>query len=208
MKDSQTYFQNARFLMGAQQGTPLPPDRGFEVAFVGRSNSGKSSSINTIVGRRALARTSKTPGRTQQINFFELGAERRLADLPGYGYARVPDEMRREWQPLIEGYLEGRRSLCGLFLTADCRRTVDELDLLIFDWCHSRRMPVHVLLTKSDKLTRGAGHKALQAWRRELSRDIPDTTVQLFSSLNKDGLEEAREKLLEWLNFRQKKAPV
>lgn len=208
MKDSQTFFQRARFLIGVQRGTPLPPDRGFEVAFVGRSNSGKSSSINAIVGRRALARTSKTPGRTQQINFFDLGEDRRLADLPGYGYAQVPDEIRRQWQPLIEAYLEQRRSLCGLVLTADCRRAPDDLELLILAWCGHRRMPVHILLTKSDKLSRGAGHKALQTWRRGLTADVAEVTAQLFSSLNRDGLVEAQEKVMEWLNFRQKKAPV
>jgi GTP-binding protein len=208
MKDSQTFFHHASFLIGAQRGTPLPPDRGFEVAFVGRSNSGKSSSINTIVGRRALARTSKTPGRTQQINFFDLGEERRLVDLPGYGYAEVPERLRREWRPLIEGYLEQRRSLCGLILTADCRRALDDHELMILAWCRPQRMPVHILLSKSDKLSRGAGHKALHAWRRDLPSDDVEVSVQLFSSLNKDGLEEAREKVLEWLNFRQKKAPV
>lgn len=208
MKDSQRFFQQARFLTGVPHGARLPPDRGFEVAFVGRSNSGKSSSINAIVGRRALARTSKTPGRTQQINFFDLGEDRRLVDLPGYGYAEVPDRLRREWQPLIEHYLEQRRSLRGLILTADCRRALDDLELLVLAWCRRRRMPVHILLTKSDKLSRGAGYKALQAWRRELASDVAEVTVQLFSSLSKDGLDETREKMLEWLNFRQKKAPV
>lgn len=208
VKDSQSLFQHARFLMGAQHGSPLPPDQGFEVAFVGRSNSGKSSSINAIVGRRALARTSKTPGRTQQINFFDLGEERRLVDLPGYGYAEVPGRLRREWQPLIEGYLEQRRSLCGLILTADCRRILDDLDRMILAWCRPRHMPVHILLTKSDKLSRGAGHRALQAWQRDVRGDGTDVTLQLFSSLTRDGLEDAREKVLDWLNFRQKKAPV
>jgi GTP-binding protein len=207
MKDSQAFFQRARFLIGAQLDSPLPPDSGFEVAFVGRSNSGKSSSINAIVGRRGLARTSKTPGRTQQINFFDLGEERRLVDLPGYGYAQVPDEVRRQWQPLIEDYLEHRQSLRGLILTADCRRTFDGLEQMILDWCRPRQMPVHILLTKSDKLGRGGAQSALQAWRRGLQVDAA-ATVQLFSALNKDGLEEAREKVLAWLDFRQKKAPV
>ena len=202
------YFQHARFLLGARRGTPLPPDRGFEVAFVGRSNSGKSSSINAIVDRRALARASKTPGRTQQINFFDLGEERRLVDLPGYGYAQVPEETRLEWRPLIEDYLERRASLHGLILTADCRRTLDELECMILDWCHPRRIPLHILLTKSDKLSRGAASRALQAWRRELLPGDGAVSVQLFSSLNRDGVDEARGKVLEWLDFRQKKAPV
>jgi GTP-binding protein len=206
-EDAQVFFQHARFLTGAQHAASLPPDRGFEVAFVGRSNSGKSSSINAIAGRRALARTSKTPGRTQQINFFDLGEERRLVDLPGYGYAEVPDSLRRDWQPLIEGYLDQRGSLRGLILTADCRRPLDELELMILAWCRRRRMPVHVLLTKSDKLSRSAGQSALQAWRRGMEADT-EVTVQLFSATAKDGLEVAREQVLTWLDFRQKKAPV
>lgn len=208
VKNPLSYFQRARFLLGAQHVDSMPPDRGFEVAFVGRSNSGKSSSINAIVGRRALARASRTPGRTQQINFFDLGDDRRLVDLPGYGYAEVPDRLRQEWRPLIEAYLEGRRSLCGLILTADCRRTLDDLELMIIDWCQPRRMPVHILLTKSDKLSRGAGHKALHAWRRGLPADASSVSVQLFSSMNRDGVDEARDKVLAWLNFGQKKAPV
>lgn len=207
MKDSQAFFQHARFLMGVQHAASLPTDRGCEVAFVGRSNSGKSSSINAIAGRRALARTSKTPGRTQQINFFDLGEERRLVDLPGYGYAEVPDSLRRDWQPLIEGYLEHRSSLRGLILTADCRRPLDELELMILTWCRRRRMPVHVLLTKSDKLSRSAGQSALQAWRRGMQADA-EVTAQLFSATSKDGLEMAREQVLAWLDFGQKKAPV
>ncbi|MCC6208163.1 MAG: YihA family ribosome biogenesis GTP-binding protein [Gammaproteobacteria bacterium] len=208
IKNPLSYFQRASFLTGAQHIDSMPPDHGFEAAFVGRSNSGKSSSINAIVGRRALARTSKTPGRTQQINFFDLGEERRLVDLPGYGYAEVPDRLRREWRPLIEGYLEERRSLCGLILTADCRRAVDDLELMIIDWCRPRRMPVHILLTKSDKLSRGAGHKALHAWRRGLPPGDANVSAQLFSSLDKQGVDEARDKVLAWLNFGQKKAPV
>ncbi len=207
-KNPLSYFQRARFLFGAQHADSMPPDAGLEVAFVGRSNSGKSSSINAIVGRRALARASKTPGRTQQINFFDLGEERRLVDLPGYGYAEVPDRLRQEWRPLIEGYLEGRRSLCGLILTADCRRDLDEFELMIVDWCRPRRMPVHILLTKADKLSRGAGHKALHAWRRGLPSDDAHVSVQLFSSLDGQGVDEARGRVVAWLDFGQKKAPV
>jgi len=208
VKNPLSYFQRACFLLGAQRADSMPPDRGFEVAFVGRSNSGKSSSINAIVGRRALARASRTPGRTQQINFFDLGDDRRLVDLPGYGYAEVPDRLRQEWRPLIEAYLDGRRSLCGLILTADCRRSLDDLERMIIDWCKPRSMPVHILLTKSDKLSRGAGHKALHAWRRGLSTDDASVSVQLFSSTNRDGVDEARDKVVAWLNFGQKKAPV
>lgn len=199
-------LQRARFLTGAGPGAPFPADDGREIAFVGRSNSGKSSSINVLVGQRSLARASKTPGRTQQINFFDLGEQRRLVDLPGYGYARVPEETRMQWRPLIEGYLSGRLSLRALILTADCRRQFSEDERLLLDWGRARHMPLHILLTKSDKLSRGAAANALQAWRRDLTRE--DVTLQLFSALNGAGTDEAREKMLQWLDFGQKKAPV
>lgn len=209
--DTAAPYRDARFVHGTAHGGRLPADSGLEVAFAGRSNSGKSSSINTITGRRALARTSKTPGRTQQINFFDLGAERRLVDLPGYGYAQVSAETRRRWRPLIESYLNGRRSLAGMILTIDCRREPDELDAVLIDWCLEAGMPLHLLLTKSDKLTRNAGTQALRRWRERLEApdgDGPAASVQLFSSLSRDGVEEARSKLAEWLDFGQKKAPA
>ena len=209
-KDTAAPYRHAHFVHGTSHGGRLPADSGREVAFAGRSNSGKSSSINTITGRKALARTSRTPGRTQQINFFDLDGERRLVDLPGYGYARVSEEMRRRWRPLIEGYLNRRRALAGMILTIDCRREPDELDAMLFDWCAAAEMPLHVLLTKSDKLSRNARAQALLRWRKHLAEAVGHgaVTVQLFSSLSREGVEEARAKLEEWLDFGQKKAPV
>ncbi|MDR2876522.1 MAG: ribosome biogenesis GTP-binding protein YihA/YsxC [Chromatiales bacterium] len=210
--DSAAPYRNAQFVHGTAYGGGLPADGGLEVAFAGRSNSGKSSSINTITGRRALARTSKTPGRTQQINFFDLGDERRLVDLPGYGYAQVSEETRRRWRPLIESYLNGRRSLAGMILTVDCRREPDDLDAILIDWCLETGVPLHLLLTKSDKLTRNVGAQALRRWRERLAApddgEAPAASVQLFSSLSRDGVEEARARLAEWLEFGQKKAPA
>lgn len=205
--DTARPYYNARFVHGAARGGRLPADGGREVAFGGRSNSGKSSAINAVTGRRALARTSRTPGRTQQINFFELDEERRLVDLPGYGYAKVSASLRRDWQPLIENYLNGRRSLAGLILTVDCRREPGELDAMLIDWCVHAGLPLHVLLTKADKLSRNAAAQALRRWREFLGPGEL-SSVQLFSALSRQGVEEARAKLAEWLEFGQKKAPV
>lgn len=205
--DTARPYRNARFVHGAARGVRLPVDSGREVAFAGRSNSGKSSSINTITGRRALARTSRTPGRTQQINFFDLDDDRRLVDLPGYGYAKVSASLRRDWQPLIENYLNGRRSLVGLVLTVDCRREPGELDAMLIEWCRHTELPLHVLLTKADKLSRNAAAQALRRWREFLAADDL-VSVQLFSALSRHGVEDARAKLAEWLDFEQKKAPV
>jgi GTP-binding protein len=205
--DTARPYQNACFVHGAARGGRLPPDSGREVAFAGRSNSGKSSSINAITGRRALARTSRTPGRTQQINFFALDDDRRLVDLPGYGYAKVSASLRRDWQPLIENYLNGRRSLAGLILTVDCRREPGELDVMLIDWCRHAELPLHVLLTKADKLSRNAAAQALRRWREFLGADDL-VSVQLFSALSRQGVEEARAKLAGWLDFGQKNAPV
>jgi GTP-binding protein len=202
-------FRHAVFLQGAPLGAPLPPDRGREVAFAGRSNSGKSSALNTLTGRRGLARTSRTPGRTQQINFFALGNDARLADLPGYGYAKVPEAVRLQWRPLIECYLLERRSLKGLMLTVDCRRDFGDLEAMMLDWCAGTGMPVHILLTKCDKLKRGPAHAALHRWQVLLGgRPELDAGVQLFSSLTRAGVDEARERLAAWLDFGQKNAPV
>jgi len=214
MTGTPALYQHVAFSLGAQHPKQFPPDSGWEVAFIGRSNAGKSSAINALTGRRALARTSKTPGRTQQINFFDLDPEHRLVDLPGYGYARVTGEVRRQWQPLIEGYLQQRRSLRGLMLIADCRRNLTDLDRQLLLWCRSAAMPVHVLLTKSDKLKRGAAQDALRSWAAELHTDAESAgpgaerpTAQLFSSRTGAGIEAARSQLERWLEFRQKKSP-
>jgi len=200
-------YRNASFMLSVASLAQLPPDEGAEVAIVGRSNAGKSSAINTITGINALARTSKTPGRTQQINFFEIAEGRRLADLPGYGYARVPLSARQKWVKLIEDYLQTRESLKGLIIVMDCRRPLQELDIQLLNWCCAAQMPVHLLLTKADKLSRGGAGNALQQVRSEVARTFnpheeQEITVQLFSSLKKTGIEEAHFCLDGWLNFR------
>ncbi len=188
-------FAEVRFLLSAAAATQFPPDRGAEVAFAGRSNAGKSSAINALLGRRALARVSKTPGRTRLLNFFELGAERRIVDLPGYGYARVPADERLEWGPLIEA-LRARRSLKGLFLIADARRGVGEADRALLEWADPTVRRIHVLLTKADKLKRMEAAEALRAARQALSSDA---SVQLFSAVAGVGLAEAQQVLEGWL---------
>jgi len=185
-------FPDARFLTSANAPAGFADDHGAEVAFAGRSNAGKSTAINTIVHRKNFARTSKQPGRTQLVNFFSLGADRRLVDLPGYGYAKVGPAMRRHWQKLLEAYFRSRRSLAGTMIIVDSRRLLGEYDRLMLDWCRSLDCPVHVLLTKADKLSRRDGAAALAGERAELGETA---TVQLFSATAGTGVEEARERL-------------
>lgn len=187
-------FQHARFLLSAAAPAQFPPDVGAEVAFAGRSNSGKSSAINAITQRRALARTSKTPGRTRLLNFFELAPQRRLVDLPGYGYASGPQTERRSWQPLIEA-LHTRTSLKGLFLIVDARRGLAEGDQGLLEWAAPEQR-VHVLLSKADKLTRSEAARALRSASDALTGRA---TLQLFSAMEGTGVREAQETLLKWL---------
>ena len=196
-------FTHARFLLSVASLAQFPPDRGAEVAFAGRSNAGKSSALNAILGRHALARTSKTPGRTRLLNYFEVGAERRIVDLPGYGYARVSERERLGWEPLL-ARLRERGSLRGLFLIIDARREVADLDLALMDWVD--RAPVHVLLTKADKLSRGEAARSLSSARGSLATHTGtskpgarNTSVQLFSAVTREGVDDARRVLLEWL---------
>lgn len=182
-------FSEASFLTSANKATQFLPDEGREVAFAGRSNAGKSSAINAITGRRSLARTSKTPGRTQLINFFALDAGRRLVDLPGYGFAKVPLAMRRHWRHLLEDYFSDRRSLSGLFVIMDCRRPMTDVDQQMLAMADAVACPVHVVLTKADKLSRGKAAAALQATRKSLT---DRASVQLFSALTGQGIDEAR----------------
>lgn len=190
-------YRNAEFLLGAHNPSQFPPDQGREVAFAGRSNSGKSSVINVITGQRALARVSKSPGRTQQINFFTVTAEARLVDLPGYGYANVPDKLRRHWGDLIRAYFTGRRSLKGLILVTDIRRHLTAYDEQMLAWSSEQGLPVHILLNKSDKLSAGAARRTLAAVNQTI--DPRFTSVQLFSVLKKNGLDEACQRLDRWL---------
>lgn len=202
-------YQNVRFLTSANKVSQLPADDGVEVAVAGRSNAGKSSAINAITHRKGLARTSKTPGATRLINFFELEAGRRLVDLPGYGYAKVSGTMRAHWGSLLESYFAKRETLQGTIIVMDIRHPLTEHDQEMLGLASGRGRPVHILLTKSDKLGRGAGGNALQAVRRKLPPD--GVSVQLFSALSGDGVQEARgmlEKLLDAKMPRTKETPA
>ena len=192
-------FRNAQFEISIAKPSGLPPPSGPEIAFAGRSNAGKSSAINTLAGHVRLAFVSKTPGRTQLLNFFRLNSGALLVDLPGYGYAAVPEKVRREWAGLIETYLKKRESLIGLVLIMDSRHPLTPLDRQMIDWVAVSRRPIHVLLTKSDKLSRGAAAAVLQEVRRALAPLGPQVTVQLFSSLKKSGVEEAEKVIGGWL---------
>ncbi|MEL7184928.1 MAG: ribosome biogenesis GTP-binding protein YihA/YsxC [Pseudomonadota bacterium] len=190
-------YPEARFIKSANAASQFVPDSGAEVAMAGRSNAGKSSAINIIVNRRQFARTSKTPGRTQLVNFFDLAEGQRLVDLPGYGFAKVSDKMRHHWRELMADYFETRKSLCGLFLIVDIRRQLTEFDHQMLAFAELVELPTHVLLTKSDKLKRGQAANALLKVRKELG-DV--ATVQQFSALSHQGEDEARKKLAEFLN--------
>lgn len=196
-------FKKACFLTSANALHQLPGDSGAEVAFAGRSNAGKSSALNVITEQRNLARTSKTPGRTQLINFFELDEAHRLVDLPGYGYAKVPDRIKHHWQQVLSEYLASRQCLRGLILLMDIRHPLKEFDRQMLDWCQHQQMPVHILLTKADKLKRGAAGNTLQKVRKELKAEQPLVTVQLFSAQDRQGLDEARQKLADWLGLEE-----
>ncbi len=192
-------FRKAEFLTSAQRLQDAPPDRGAEVAFAGRSNAGKSSAINRLTGIRGLARTSKTPGRTQLLNFFTLDGKRRLVDLPGYGFARAPLKVRQRWQRAMEGYLSQRLSLRGLVVLMDARHPLKETDWILLEWCHAAQLATHLLLTKSDKLKRGPATAALLGVRCQMKEKGYACSAQLFSSLKGDGVEELERLLSGWL---------
>ena len=191
-------FKSATFYTTVNHLKDLPPTRA-EVAFVGRSNAGKSSAINTLANRTRLAYVSKTPGRTQHINFFDLGQERFMVDLPGYGYAEVPEAVRAHWVQLLGRYLQTRDSLVGLILIMDSRRPLLELDRKMLAFFRDTGRPVHILLSKSDKLSRSDQQQTLTMVRRELA-DYPAVSVQLFSSLKKTGCEQVEEVVEAWFD--------
>lgn len=197
------YYQRAQFLVSAARLAQLPDDQGHEVAFAGRSNAGKSSAINVLTGNQQLARTSKTPGRTQLINVFQLDEQRRLVDLPGYGYAKVSKQVKQQWDALIDDYLRTRRSLSGLVLLMDCRHPLKEFDTHLIQWCAEAQLPVHILLTKSDKLKRGAAATSLQKVRNLLETVTPLASVQLFSALKRTGTDNLILVLDKWLRINQ-----
>jgi GTP-binding protein len=198
-------FSRAAFLTSVARLDDLPESDG-EIAFAGRSNAGKSSALNTLTGHK-LAFVSKTPGRTQLINFYRVDERRFLTDLPGYGYARVPPAVRAEWESLLGGYLQTRAPLRGLALIMDVRHPLTELDRRMLAWFLPTGKPVHVLLTKADKLSRSAALQTLAQVRRALAGLGPGLTTQLFSSLKKSGIEEAEGVFAAWLGTSANPAP-
>lgn len=193
-------YKEVTFLTSAPTLAQCPPDAGWEIAFVGRSNAGKSSALNSLTSPR-LARTSKTPGRTQLINFFQIDASRRLVDLPGYGYAKVPDAMRREWGQHLGDFLNLRQCLVGLVMLMDVRHPLTDYDLQLLEIASHRNLPVHLVLTKADKLKRGPAAQQLQLVKNAAHNLHGDFTVQLFSSLNGQGKEQAWQQLSTWLEL-------
>ena len=197
-------FARAQYLLSAHTPRQLPAEGGREVAFAGRSNAGKSSALNAICQQNALARVSKTPGRTQQLVYFDLPpyADIHLVDLPGYGYAKVPKEMQEHWQAFLADYFETRRALAGLVVVMDIRHPLREYDQQMLGYAVRRGIPAHVLLTKADKLSRGAAGSVLLQVRRDLAAMFGDTvSVQAFSGESKQGVEEARAVLDRWLEL-------
>lgn len=193
-------YNIARFALSVPTPQQAPPDAGREVAFAGRSNAGKSSALNAITCQKSLARTSKTPGRTQHLVFFTLDEQRRLVDLPGYGFAKVPDKVKREWGDAMARYLQERQSLQGLILLMDIRHPLEPFDVQMLEWCVHANMPVHILLTKADKLKRGAAQNTLLKIKRELA-GLANVSLQLFSATKGTGLDEVRNILDHWLGF-------
>ena len=213
MKPKANPLARARYVLAAHTPRQLPPDGGAEVAFAGRSNAGKSSALNALAGQNALARVSKTPGRTQQLVYFDVtphGAgdppapadARYLVDLPGYGYAKVPQDLQAHWQAFLDGWFTTRQALRGLVVVMDIRHPLKEYDLQMLGYAVQRGLPAHALLTKADKLSRGAVGNAVLAVRRELGKAFGDTvTVQAFSGESKQGVDEARSVVSTWLGL-------
>ena len=188
-------YRVASYLTSAHTPRQLPPDDGIEVAFAGRSNAGKSSAINALTDQKSLARTSRTPGRTQQIVYFTIDDERRIADLPGYGYAKVPDALKDHWRAFMERYFQTRKSLAGVVLVMDVRHPLKPFDTQMLAWCEAAGLPCHVLLTKADKLKYGPGKSALMGVRKALP---PGASAQLYSASKRDGIEELIGVLNRW----------
>lgn len=192
-------FTQTEFLTSAPTLAACPADTGREVAFAGRSNAGKSSAINTLTANKRMARTSKTPGRTQLLNFFSVGEQQRLVDLPGYGFAKVPIAVKEKWQRHLDEYLRQRQSLYGLILLMDCRHPLQDYDRMMLSWAETANMPVHILLTKADKLKKGPASASLLKVQKSLADRQEQVSVQLFSSLKGTGLGALKLKLMHWL---------
>lgn len=195
-------LEKARYLGSAHTPAQLPPDGGFEVAFAGRSNAGKSSALNALTRQNSLARVSKTPGRTQQLVYFEVAPQRYLVDLPGYGYAKVPIPLKQHWQMHLEAYLGSRASLAGVILLMDVRHPLTEFDRMMLDWSRASQMPLHLMLTKADKLAFGAARNTLLKVQKEVRQGWGEgISVQLFSAPKRQGIEEAHGVLARWLGL-------
>lgn len=193
-----TVYFNASFMMSASRVDGVPEDVGKEIAFAGRSNAGKSSAINTLTNQKALARTSKTPGRTQLLNFFRIQEQQRFVDLPGFGYAKVPIAVKRQWHAMIERYLNERLSLAGIILVIDVRHPLTEFDQQMINWCQYTQLPLHILLTKADKLNFGTAKNTLLKVQRQLEEISIPVSVQLFSALKRVGIDEIHQVLDAW----------
>lgn len=201
IKRSPISYNSARFNKSAAKLSQCPEDIGAEVAFAGRSNAGKSSAINTLTNNSKLARTSKTPGRTQLINFFDLNIENlRIVDLPGYGFAKVPLEMKLHWQKHLDNYLQKRECLRGVVLVMDIRHPMKEFDQMMTEWCKATGMPMHVLLTKADKLKKGPAQSTMLKVKKQLKAELGDkVTVQTFSALKRQGIDQLTMRIDSWL---------
>ena len=188
-------YHQAKFINSSPDLKDTPEDQGKEIAFAGRSNAGKSSAINTLTRQNGLARISKTPGRTQMLNFFEINDQKRFVDLPGCGYAKVPIAVKKKWHELMEKYLTQRKSLCAIILVMDVRHPLTEFDWQMVNWCQHTGLPLHILLTKADKLTYGAAKNTLMQVQKELVDINFPLTMQLFSALKKTGVDEVHKAL-------------
>ncbi len=193
-------YHQAKFINSAPHLKDTPADQGLEIAFAGRSNAGKSSAINTLTRQNALARISKTPGRTQMLNFFAINEQQRFVDLPGYGYAQVPELVKKKWHKLMEAYLSERQSLCGIILVMDIRHPLTDFDWQMIHWCQNSGLPLHILLSKADKLAYGAAKNTLLAVQKELKEIPVSVSIQLFSSLKKTGVDEVHQALDDLFN--------
>jgi len=196
-----SHYQKAYFLLSAATIKQLPPDQGKEVAIVGRSNAGKSSVLNTLTHNKQLARVSKTPGRTQLINLFALDDERRMIDLPGYGFAKVPEAIKQKWQKLVDNYITTRACLQGLILVMDIRHPFRPLDIQLLEFCNYHNLSVHILLNKADKLSKAAANRTLQNHLSALTVYHNSVTLQLFSALKGMGIDSLHQRLNEWYGW-------
>jgi GTP-binding protein len=196
-------YHQAKFINSAPHLKDTPDDQGLEIAFAGRSNAGKSSAINTLTRQKSLARISKTPGRTQMLNFFAITEQQRFVDLPGYGYAKVPEAVKKQWHALMETYLSQRKSLCGIVLVMDIRHPLTEFDWQMIEWCQHSGLPLHILLSKADKLTLGAAKNTLLTVQKQLGEVPVSITLQMFSSLKKTGVDEVHKALDQFFSLSQ-----